>query len=122
MKHTIVHFEIPADNLERARTFYEKLFRWRISLAPGMEDYWLVETGEEGKDLGGGLMKRQAPDHVPVSYIQVESVSEYAAKVEELGGQVLIPKSPVPGMGWFAHCQDTEGNVFALWENDQSAG
>lgn len=121
MKHTIVHFEIPADDAERATRFYKELFNWQISLAQGFEDYWLVQTGEEGKDLGGAIMKRQAPDQVPVSYIQVESVTEYAAKVEKLGGQVLVPRSPVPGMGWFAHCKDTEGNVFALWEDDPSA-
>ena len=66
-------------------------------------------------------MKRQAPDQGPVSYVQVESVAQHAAKVQELGGQVVVPKSPVPGMGWFAHCMDTEGNIFALWEDDPSA-
>jgi predicted enzyme related to lactoylglutathione lyase len=66
-------------------------------------------------------MKREAPGQAPVSYVQVESVAEYAAKVEKLGGKVIIPRSPVPGMGWFAHFQDTEGNVFALWESDASA-
>lgn len=54
---------------------------WQISLAQGSEGYWLVETGEAGKDLGGAIMKRQAHDQVPVSYIQVESVADYAAKV-----------------------------------------
>ena len=121
MKHTFAHFEIPADDVERARTFYTQLFGWQVSSAEGFQDYWLVETGEPGKDLGGGLMKRQAPGHGPVNYVNVESVADYAAKVKELGGKVIVPRSPVTGMGWFAHCQDTEGNLFALWEDNSSA-
>ena len=120
MKHTFEHFEIPADDVERAKRFYSELFDWQISSAEGFEDYWLIETGDE-HDLGGGLMKRQASGQGPVSYVQVESVADYATKVEKLGGKVIVPKSPVTGMGWFAHFQDTEGNVFALWENDESA-
>lgn len=121
MKHTIVHFEIPADDVERAKTFYTHLLGWQFSSPPGFEGYWLIQMGEEGQDLEGGLMQRQAPDQGPVNYVQVESVEAIAAKVQQLSGKVIVPKSPVPGMGWFAHCQDTEGNVFALWENDSSA-
>ena len=66
-------------------------------------------------------MRRQEPGQGPVYYVQVESVTDYAAKVTALGGTVIIPKSPVPGMGWFAHFEDTEGNIFALWESDESA-
>ncbi len=121
MKHTIVHFEIPADDVDRARAFYTQLLGWQISSSPGFEDYWVIQTGEEGKDLAGGVMKRQAPGQGPINYVQVESVEEYAAKVEQLGGKVIMPKHPVSGMGWFAHCQDTEGNVFGLWEDDPSA-
>ncbi len=120
MKHTFAHFEIPADDVKRAKKFYSELFGWQISAAEGFEDYWFIQTGDEG-DLAGGLMSRQAPGQGPVYYVQVESVADYAAKVEALGGKVIVPKSPVPGMGWFAHFQDTEGNVFALWEGDESA-
>ena len=121
IKHTIVHFEIPADDVKRAIQFYSKLFGWQFSAPPGTDDYWLIQVSEGEQDLGGGLMKRQDPSQVPVNYVQVESVVEYAARVEELGGQVIVPKMPVPGMGWFAQCKDTEGNIFALWESDASA-
>ena len=120
MKHTIVHFEIPADDVDRAKVFYTQLFGWQVSLAEGYDDYWFIQMGDE-QDLAGALMKRQAPDHGPVSYVQVESAADYAAKVETLGGTVIVPQSPVPGMGWFVHCQDIEGNLFALWEDDPSA-
>lgn len=121
MKHSIVHFEIPADDVERAQAFYTQLFDWQFSNPPGYDDYWAVEPGEEEMSHGIAMMKRQAPEHGPTNYLGVESVDEYTAKVEQLGGKVIMPKSPVPGMGWFAHCQDTEGNVFALWEEDTSA-
>lgn len=121
MKHTIVHFEIPADDIERAKKFYAELFGWQFSTPPGYDDYWTFYTGDPEQDAGGGLMKRQAPEQGIVQYIQVESVDEYATKAQKLGGTVILPKSPVPGMGWFAHLLDTEGSCFAIWESDKSA-
>lgn len=121
VKHTITHFEIPADETDRARAFYEQLFDWQFSTLPGLEDYWVFDTGDPEQDASGGLMQRQAPGEGIVHYIHVESVAESLAKALELGGQMVIPRSPVPGMGWFAHLMDTEGNIFALWESDRSA-
>lgn len=121
MKNTIVHVEIPADDLGRAKAFYTQLFGWQFSNTPGFEDYWTVDVSGEDVPHGVAMMKRQAPGHGPVNYLNVESVAEYAAKVQQLGGKVVVPKSPVPGMGWFANCQDTEGNLFGLWEADTSA-
>ena len=122
MNHTNVHFEIPADDVARARSFYGDLFGWAFSTPPGYDDYWTALTGDPERDAGLGLMARQAPDQVGlVSYFGVESVAESAAKVEALGGKVVVPKAPVPGMGWFAQCLDTEGNLFALWESDTNA-
>jgi predicted enzyme related to lactoylglutathione lyase len=120
MKHQIVHFEIPADDVKRAQAFYGELFGWQFSNPPGYDDYWAVDAGEDASH-GIAMMARQNPAHGPTNYIGVESVADSLAKVEDLGGKVLVPRSPVPGMGWFAHCQDTEGNVFALWEDDTSA-
>ncbi len=70
----------------------------------------------------GGMMKRQHPQQGIINYIDVPSVDQFAAKVQKLGGKVLMPKTAVPQMGYFAVCQDTENNVFGLWENDESAG
>jgi predicted enzyme related to lactoylglutathione lyase len=119
MQHQIVHFEIPADDVERARSFYAELFGWQFSNSPGYPDYWMV--GGEGMHHGIGLMARQNPGHVPAHYIGVESLADYLTKAERLGAKVLMPKSPVPGMGWFAFCQDTEGNLFGLWQDDSAA-
>ena len=121
MKHQIVHVEIPADDVKRAQGFYKELFGWQFSNPPGYDDYWAVDAGENAGP-GIAMMARQNPGHGPTNYIGVESVADSVAKIEHLAAQLLMPKSPVPGMGWFSHCQDTEGNVFALWQEDTSAG
>jgi predicted enzyme related to lactoylglutathione lyase len=112
MDHTIVHFEIPADQPERAAEFYRKLFGWEITRYEGAADgregfeYWMVRTvptDAEGRPLrpgvNGGLMRRMAPDQPPVNYISVSDVDEFTQKAERLGAKVHMPKHPVPGMG-----------------------
>jgi predicted enzyme related to lactoylglutathione lyase len=116
---TIVHFEIPADDVARARKFYADLFGWEIKGYPEM-DYWTVTTSGE-KHVDGGMMKRQHPQQPITNYIDVPNIDEYVAKVQKLGGKVVVPKMPVPTMGWFAQCLDTENNVFALWQSDKTA-
>ena len=118
---TICHFEIPADDLPRAKKFYEDLFGWKFEHFPEW-DYYGIKTDEEGKSLGGGMMKRQAREQTPVNYIDVESVDAYAKRVNEIGGRVVMEKTPVQGMGWFAICLDTENNPFGLWQEDKNAG
>ncbi len=113
---SIVHFEIPADDLDRAREFYTNLFGWKIESFSGM-DYMMIDTFGPG----GGMMTRVHPGQQITDYFGVPSVDEYAVKVEELGGKVLMPKTAVPGMGYFVICQDTEGNVFGIWEMDMGA-
>jgi predicted enzyme related to lactoylglutathione lyase len=61
------------------------------------------------------------PEHPVTNYIIVESVTRAMAKVEKLGGKIHKPKTEVPQMGYFAICQDTENNVFALWERSDKA-
>jgi predicted enzyme related to lactoylglutathione lyase len=116
---TIVHFEIPADDVERAKKFYADLFGWKIEKAPEM-DYWMITTRGE-KQVDGGMMKRQEPQQPITNYIDVASIDESAAKVQQLGGKVVVPKAAVPTFGWFAMCLDTENNVFALWQSDKNA-
>jgi len=135
---TIVHFEIPANDIGRAKKFYNDLFGWKIEKWPGTEDnssqltspvtgqsieYWMVITTDDkgNKVLGGGMMKRQMPEHQVTNYIGVESIDEYSSKVKELGGKVVAPKHAVPGMGYFALCIDTENNSFAIWESNENA-
>ncbi len=118
----IVWFEIPADDVGRARTFYSKLFGWKLNKFPMPMEYWHIDTGGPDAAPDGGLMKRQGPEQQGItSYISVPSVDKSVAKVEQLGGRVCRPKTAVPEMGYFAICQDTENNVFALWEMSGNA-
>lgn len=118
---SIVWFEIPADNVDRAKTFYGALFGWKIEKFPGPMEYWLINTGGGDDPPGGGLLQRQHPQHGITNYVGVPSVDQFAAKVQKLGGKVVMPKTAVPQMGYFAVCQDTENNTFALWEMNESA-
>ncbi|MDQ4067180.1 MAG: VOC family protein, partial [Thermoproteota archaeon] len=127
---TIVHFEIPSDNLERTRKFYTELFGWKMEKMPGtgQQEYWMFSTtsndkdssnsgsGEQQRTVSGGTMQRQMPQEPIMIYIGVDSVTEYSNKVERLGGKVIKQKTEVPNYGWFAICTDTENNGFALWE------
>ncbi len=117
----IVWFEIPADKPERAKKFYGALFGWKIESFPGMTDYWHIATGGGDDAPDGGLMVRKHPQQPITNYVNVESVTKSMAKVKKLGGTICKSKTPVPQMGYFAICQDTENNMFALWEMDERA-
>ena len=119
--HSVVWFEIPADNVERAKAFYGQLFGWKIEKFPGPMEYWHVDTGGSDDSPDGGMMKRQFPQQGITSYISVPSVDQFVAKVQKLGGKICMPKTAVPQMGYFAVCQDTEKNTFAFWEKNEKA-
>jgi len=118
---SLIWFEIPADEPARAKAFYGKLFGWKINPFPGMPDYEHIDTGGADASPDGGLMKRMHPTHAITTYINVPSVTRFMAKVEKLGGSICRPKTAVPGMGYFAICQDTENNSFAIWEINSKA-
>jgi len=123
MPHTIVHFEIPANDPEKVAGFYRSLFGWQIEKTPGEGvEYWLIQTVAEGEHgVNGGIVRRQNPHQPPLNYIGVESVDEYAAKAAALGATLVMPKQAVPGMGFFAVLLDPEGNPVALWEDNAQA-
>ncbi len=114
---SIVHFEIPANDVERARKFYSTLFGWKIEKIEVKKDgdtmdYWMISTSSEGdsnkksSSLGGGLIKRQDPQQPNLNYISVPSIDDYSKKVNELGGKVVMPKTEITGYGFFAVCID----------------
>lgn len=121
---TIIHFDISAENPERAKAFYEKLFGWKIQPLPGPMNYYLIETtdlkGEKG--IGGGMAKRENPQQTGINnFMGVASIDESAKQVIELGGKIIQPKQAVPGWGYLALCMDTENNVFGLFQEDTNA-
>jgi predicted enzyme related to lactoylglutathione lyase len=126
MDHTICHFEIPVDDMERASKFYSGLFGWEMK--PWSDQICMantVPTDEKGmpvrQGVNGMLIKKQHPQHPFANYVLVESVDEYGAKAVALGGQIALPKTPVPGMGYFLYIKDLDGNILGLWEANPTA-
>ena len=119
----IVHFEIYADDVDRASKFYTDLFGWEINKwdGPPQMDYRLVVTGREGHGIDGGITGRPHEGVAGVNYVDVESIEDYLGKVQTAGGRVLQPKIPIPGVGFVAICQDTEGNPIGFFQTDQNA-
>jgi uncharacterized protein len=118
----VVHFEIPADDPARAKKFYETVFGWKIEKWDGPEDYWLAMTGEEGQPgINGAITGRAEPTTVVVNTMDVASVDDAIAQVVANGGSVLMPKMPIPGVGYLAYFRDTEGNAFGMMQNDPNA-
>src|ERR687886_3123399 len=128
---TIVHFEIPADDVERAKKFYSDLFGWKMEKWPGADssssnmEYWIISTIDDKGNkaaMSGEMMKRQGQHHQHITnFIDVNSIDEYSSKIEKLGGKVVVSKMAVPDMGYFAVCHDTENNSFGIWESNENA-
>ena len=120
---TFVHFDVPTENLERAKTFYETIFGWKITPVPGPMEYYDIETkNDDGSNgLAGGMGIRGAPDQKITNFIGVSSEDEYVEKVKEHGGTIIMPKMTVPGFGYLATFLDTEKNMLGLWETDPTA-
>jgi len=120
---TVEHIDISADDIKRAREFYESLFDWKMQAPQGMTDYYLfTSSGLKGQTgVGGGLGQRSFPGQTIINYIGVNSVDEYAEKVKKLGGKIVQPKMAVQGMGYMVVCSDTENNLFGLWQDDPNA-
>ena len=117
----VVHFEIPAENPERAAKFYKEVFDWKIVKWQGPFNYWLVTTGEDKEPgINGALMERTNFE-TTVNTIGVPSVDEFVKKITAAGGKVVMPKGVVPSQGYLAYCADTEGNVFGVFQRDPSA-
>lgn len=115
----VIHFELSADEPERAITFYQNVFDWKFEKWQGPMDYWLVMTGEkEEPGIDGGLGRRQRPNEQTTNTIDVDSVDDTVEKIVASGGKVVMAKHAIPGVGYLAYCADTEGNVFGLMTSD----
>ncbi len=105
----VVHFEIQAENPERAARFYRDLGGWDITRWQGPIEYWPIKTGPDDRPgINGGLLRRRGPldGQAVIAYIctiDVPSVDEYVEKITKLGGTIAVPKAPIPGIGWLAY-------------------
>jgi predicted enzyme related to lactoylglutathione lyase len=121
MDHTITHFEIPANDVEKLKRFYEEVFGWKITPVDGPIEYWTIETVPVDLNgmtirpgVNGGMFKKQIPNSKPINYFAVESITAFLDKIVKSGGKVTQPKQEVPEIGWIATAEDPEGNKFAL--------
>jgi uncharacterized protein len=115
------HFEIPVDDPDRAERFYGSVFGWTFQRYPGAPQYYgMATTGDTEPGINGALFQR-ADDSETTLTLSVDSIEDAIARVEAEGGRVVQGKTPVPSMGWFATCEDTEGNKFGLFTNDPDA-
>jgi len=113
----VVHFEISADNPERAIKFYQDVFGWEIQKYGEVEmDYWLVMTGPQGSNgIDGAIMKRSLPAGAGViNTIAVDDIEETIAKILKAGGDKKSDINTIPGVGQFCYCIDTEGNYIGI--------
>jgi len=117
----VSHFDIPADDPQRAQEFYKQVFDWKFEKWDGPMEYWMATTGNEEPGINGGLSKRMPGQMGMTNTIDVPSVDEYSKKITDKGGQLIVPKMPIPKVGWFAQCMDTEGNMFGIIEMDETA-
>jgi predicted enzyme related to lactoylglutathione lyase len=111
-----------ADDPERAVKFYGDVFGWTFQKWDGPMEYWMISTGPgQQPGIDGGLGRRRDPSETVTNVIDVPSVDEYVEKITRGGGRVMVPKGPVPGVGYLAYCADTEGNLFGLMQFDPNA-
>ena len=126
MKNPMVHFEIPADNAERAIKFYKKIFDWKIEKFPMADgDYYVIRTIDvddkmmpvQAGGINGGLVERKNPGQMFMNYIKVDDIDETLKEIENNGGEICLPKQEIgKDMGWIACFRDTEGNMMGLHE------
>jgi len=117
----VIHFEIPADNADRAVAFYKNAFGWKIEKWNGPMDYWMVNTGDEKiPGINGAIMKRGDVKST-TNTLGVESLDASIGSVTKAGGSLIMPKTAIPGVGYFAYCADPEGNLFGMMQADVNA-
>lgn len=127
----VVHFEIPADDINRAKNFYGSVFGWDLQTQQmGDGEYTSVLTTAvdeqtrlptEPGAINGGMMERTSAVPAPVITIDVNGIDDALSQIEAAGGSTVTPRTPIPGLGAFAYFKDSEGNVLGLWESTPSS-
>jgi predicted enzyme related to lactoylglutathione lyase len=125
MSGRVVHFEIPYDDGDRARSFYAAAFGWQVMPMPEMS-YTLVTSGPSGDQgptepgfINGGMMQREDPFTAPNLVIDVANLEDALKAVNEAGGSTVSERQAVGDMGFAAYFKDSEGNLVGLWETAQ---
>jgi len=123
MNGKVVHFEIPAKDLSRARAFYSDVFGWKMTEVPEM-NYTMVGTTAVGRDgrpkepgaINGGMTKKEHPVEFPIITIQVDEIDSSLKAIEKNGGKTVVKKTSMGENGFFGYFKDTEGNMMGLFQ------
>ncbi len=116
MKNDFCHIELNTDDVAKVKEFYGTLFSWKIEdMDMGGMKYTSITPGE---GPGGGIMKKPMPEapNMWLVYVKVDKVEAALKKVEKLGGKIIVPRTPIPTMGFFSIIQDPTGAAFGIWE------
>ncbi len=122
---SVIHFEIPAKDMEKMKKFYTAVFGWKMTDAsmPQMK-YTMVETTETGKEgptkpgaINGGVTERSGKGDTPRVVVHVDSIDDAAKRIKANGGKALSQRMPVGDMGFYMLCSDCEGNLVGIWED-----
>ena len=126
MKNKLIHFAIHTDDIARAKSFYQDVFEWGFT-SYGPSDFLQIKVDASAEaELIGALQSRH---YSPVSErliglectIQVENIDDIIAKVIAHQGQILMPKTAIPYVGWITKFLDTEGNLVCAMQVDSGA-
>lgn len=123
----VIHFEVHAEDPQRAIQFYSKLLDWQFTAWEGPMEYWLIKTGSDDQPgINGGMVRRHGKidGQAVIAYVGIVDVSNLDQTLQslvQLGGQIALPKQTIPGVGWLAYGKDPEGNIFGMMQNDGSA-
>ena len=123
----VIHFEVHAENPERAIKFYREVLGWEFTKWDGPQAYWVIRTGPDNQPgINGGLIQRRGEidGQAVLAYVctvDTLALDECVKKAQGSGGTVVVPKMPIPGVGWLVYCKDTEGNIFGMMQADPKA-
>lgn len=120
---SLCHFDIPAQNCENIKKFYQGVFGWNFIKAPASAENWSISFSaqEQPGVITGSIVPRSAATQPIGCHFRVASIDEASQKIQALGGSVFVPKTAVPGHGFYACCLDPEDNYFIVWEKDEKA-
>jgi len=115
------HFDMMAEDPQRAVDFYSKVFGWKFAKWDGPMEYWLITTGDRSEPgIDGGLGRGRPVDEQVLTITPVK-LDEAIRAIESAGGKMLRPRGAIPGVGWFASFRGPDGNILGLMEEDPSA-
>jgi len=116
----VVHFEIPAEDPEASVNFFSNVFGWKFNKWGDM-DYYLSDSGPKGDEgIEGAIMKRSHPEQMIVNTIQVEDIDSTMNRIIENGGEIVVPKQSISGIGTHCYFKDLSGYIHGVLESDST--